>query len=79
MTTTPAPAERRRVRPRARRAQLLESATTGLVPRAALAHQLGVSERTLTNWGIPSVKVGGLTYYRQETVRGWFAERERGR
>jgi hypothetical protein len=73
--TTPAP-EGRRARPRARRAQLPESASTGLVPRAALAKELGICERTLTKYGLPFVRVGGLVFYRAESVRAWFAERE---
>ena len=78
MTNTPAP-EGRRARPRARRAQLPESASTGLVPRAALARELGISERTLMKYaelGLPLVRVGGLVYFRAASVRAWFAERE---
>jgi hypothetical protein len=79
MTTTPAPADGHRALPRARRAQLPESAATGLVPRAALARELGITERTLMTYvqqGLPVVRVGGLVYFRAESVRAWFAERE---
>lgn len=74
-TNTPAP-EGRRARPRARRAQLPEGATSGLVPRAALARELGVCERTLAKYGLPFVRVGGLIYFRAQSIRDWLAERE---
>jgi hypothetical protein len=46
------------------------------MPRAALARELGVTERTLMKYGLPLVRIGGLVYFRAETVRAWFAERE---
>ena len=82
MTTKPAPAEGRRARPRARRAELAESAATGLVTRAALARELGITERTVMKYverGLPFVRVGGLVYFRAESARAWFAKRETAR
>jgi phage terminase Nu1 subunit (DNA packaging protein) len=79
--TTPAPAEGRRARPRARRAKLRES-ETGLVPRAAFAVMHGVSERTVMKWareGLPYIRVGGLVFFRLESARAWFAGRETAR
>jgi hypothetical protein len=76
--TTPAPAERR-VRPRARRAQLPET-DTGLITRDAFARQHGITKHTLGAWvrrGLPFVKICGLMYFRVETAREWIAAQER--
>lgn len=52
------------------------------LPRADLAEQLGVSERTLARYenapdGLPVTTIGGRKLYRIDSVREWIAARER--
>jgi hypothetical protein len=80
MTTTPAPVEGRRARPRARRALLPEAETTGLITRDRFCAEHGITRHTLRLWignGLPFVKIGGLIYFRVTAVRAWVAAQER--
>ena len=52
------------------------------VDRATLAHNLGISARTLWRYenqpdGLPSLMIGGRKHYRVEAVKAWLAKRER--
>jgi phage terminase Nu1 subunit (DNA packaging protein) len=57
----------------------LGESVTGLIQRAAFAAMHGVSERTVMRWvseGLPYIRVCGLVFFRTETARAWFADRE---
>lgn len=54
---------------------------SGYLPRADLAAELGVSERTLARYenrpdGLPSSVIGGRKLYRIESVRNWLLAQE---
>jgi hypothetical protein len=54
------------------------------LPRAALAEQLDVCERTLARYeaepdGLPVTVIGGRRLYRVDAVREWLTARERQR
>lgn len=54
----------------------------GYLPRAELAAQLSVSERTLARYenqpnGLPSSVIGGRKLYRIESVQVWLRAQER--
>jgi hypothetical protein len=81
MTTTPAPAEGR-VRPRARRAQLPETSSTGLMARVAFAAEHGVTDETVRRWvrdGLPCVYLGGLPFIPLADAREWIMKRGKRR
>jgi hypothetical protein len=51
------------------------------MPRATLADQLGVCERSIARYenepdGLPSTTIGGRKMYRLDSVRSWLAARE---
>jgi hypothetical protein len=57
--------------------------TADLIPRAAMAQQLGVCPRTLRLWervgrGPPAIRIGKRIYYRAESARTWLLAQERG-
>jgi Helix-turn-helix domain len=57
--------------------------TADLLPRAEVARQFDVCQRTLRRWeksrqGPPVIRVGKRVYYRTESVRRWLLEQEAG-
>ena len=57
--------------------------TADLLPRAEVARQFDVCQRTLRRWeksrqGPPVIRVGKRVYYRIESVRRWLLDQEAG-
>ena len=56
----------------------------GFITRSELADQLGITQRTVSNYenlpdGLPSVRIGKLKRYRVDSVAAWIAAREKSR